>query len=272
MARIVMVVTAVAVVAGSMLMPPTSRPAGACIQAPSDFERDTRSAAFVALIDAIEVGSATNSLPPLPTPTATPTIAPLTTDTPAATATRTPRGAKTATPTETAMPTWTPVAVPRSPSLAGLGATLAIVELYAGEAATPVRIDVYGRSKYEQYLREQEALILNSNSCAGSRPVTYALGTRYVVFGNGANGVFATGVRVNVEGDDAVFGTGGLSMTEAAYHRYFEGLAATIEQGYARLTVERMPLATLARAIRAARRGTIVPPETGSAGLASGRW
>ena len=86
------------------------------------------------------------------------------------------------------------------------------------------------------------------------------------------SGGFVTNERVGVEGDDAVFGAGGFAMTEAAYHRYFEGLPARIEQGYARLIVERMPLATLARAIRAARRTEIAPPDTGSAGLAGGRW
>ncbi len=274
MARIAMVMTAVAVVVGSMLVV-SSHPAPSaygCSLAPSDFERDTQSAAFVALVDAVEVGTAANSLPPLPTPTARPIYAPPVTDTPVVTATRTPRGAKTATPTQTAVPTWTPVTMPTPESLAGIGAKLTIVTLYAGEAMSPIVIDASGRARFAQYLREREALLPIRTSCDGMHPLAYAAGARYVVFGNEANGAFATGVRINVEGDDAVFGTGGFSMTEAAYHRYFEGLAATIEQGYAQLTVERMPLATLARAIRAARRGVIVPPATGSAGLASGRW
>lgn len=273
MMRIVGAFTAMAIVIAGLLVVSSSpaRPAHACSIPPSDFERDTQSAAFVALVDAVEVGVATNALPPLPTTTASPTYAPPATDTPAAAATRTPRGAKTATSTETAVPTWTPVTMPTPESLAGIGATLEIVTLYAGEASSPIVIDMRGRTAYEYYLRQQEALIPNTNSCAGGRPVSYTRGARYVVYGHAVDGGFATDIRIPVEGDDAVFGTRGLAMTEAAYHRYFEGLPAEIEDGYARVTVDRMPLATLARAIRVARRGTIVPPETGSAGLASRR-
>ena len=98
------------------------------------------------------------------------------------------------------------------------------------------------------------------------------MGARYVVFGLIVNGGFTTQTRVSVEGDDAVFGSGGFAMTEIAYNRYFKGLPATIEEGSARLTVDRMPLAALVHAIKAVRRGVIAPPDTGSAGLASGRW
>ena len=39
--------------------------------------------------------------------------------------------------------------------LPGIGATLEIVTLYAGEATSPVAIDAYGRAAYARYLRER---------------------------------------------------------------------------------------------------------------------
>lgn len=273
MMRIVMAATAVAVAISSSLVLSSIPPQTAlsCTLAPYEFERDTQHAAFVALVEAVAVGSATNSLQPLPSPTASPTYAAPATDTPVASATRTPRGAKTATPTATATATWTPAATPTWGSLAGIGATLAIVTLYAGEVASPITIDAGGRASYERFLREREALLPARTSCDGMHPAPYAAGARYVVFGGGVDGAFSTYMPILVDGDDAVFGSGGLSMREASYHRYFEGLPAEIRDGAASLTVERMPLATLARAIVAARRGAIVLPETGSAGLARGR-
>lgn len=261
---------AVSSVLALRLVPPQM--AHACSAAPADFERDTQAAEFVALVDAVQVGGATNEQPRLPSPTPSPTYQPPITDTPPATATRTPRGVKTATPTETVPPTWTPVTAPTPELLTGIGATLEIVTLYAGQATSPVAIDAYGRAAYARYLREREALFPFRSSCEGIHPEAYQVGARYVVFGLNVNGGFTTQTRISVEGDDAVFGSGGFAMTEGAYHRYFDWLPVTIEDGYARLTVERMPLATLARAISAVRRGVIAPPDTGSAGLASGRW
>lgn len=273
MMRFVMAATAVAVAISSSLVLSSLTPPNAlsCSLAPYEFEQDTQHAAFVALVEAVAVGSGTNSLPPLPSPTASPTYAAPATDTPVASATRTPRGAKTATPTDTATATWTPVATPTWGSLAGIGATLAIVSLYAGEATSPISIDAAGRAYYERFLREREALLPSRSSCDGIHPAPYVEGARYVVFGFGFEGAFSTFMPIPVDGDDAIFGQGGLSMREGSYHRYFEGLPAEIRDGVAWLTVERMPLATLARAIVAARRGVIVPPETGSAGLARGR-
>lgn len=242
-----------------------------CSGVPADFERDTRAAAFVALVDAVQVGGAVNDQPRLPSPTPSPAYQALVTDTPLATATSRPRGVKTVAPSETVFPTWTPVTAPTPELLTGIGATLDIVALYAGEVRSPVTIDAYGRAVYERYLREREALFPFRSSCEGLHPEAYQTGERYVVFGLIVNGGFTTNTRISVDGDDAVFGAGGLAMTEAAYHRYFDGLPVKIEEGYARLTVERMPLSTLARAVGAARGRVIVPPETGSAGLASGR-
>ena len=270
--RVVTALLATALTLGGVtfaLLPPPET--AACLSPPSDFERDVKAAAFVALVEAIDVGGAANEQPRLATPTSSPTYAPSATDAPVSTATRTPRGGKTATATptltqEAQFPPPTPV------SLAGLGATLQVVTLYAGDVSSPIAIDASGRQSFGKYLREQEALIPNNSSCAGGRPVTYAQGTRYVVFGRGGGHDFATDMRLDVDGDEALISAGQIVVREGLYHRYFEGLSAQFQHGYASLDPGRVPLETLGGAVAGIRSSVIAPPDTGSAGLASGRW
>ncbi len=253
-----------------------ARPALACSLAPPTLEGDAAAADLLILADVVAVGGAENEQPPAATVTPTSTYVPDGSPTPTATPERRSTEARrTATPASsaTAAPIPTSTLYP-SPDLTGLRAELAVVEMYIGAAAARVTVDAEARARYERGLREVEARY-TTPICGPFSPMKYELGARYLVIASETAGEHTTVMRVRVEGADAVLvPNSGFYMKRTTYDRYFAGVDAELGDDYAFTRAERIPVATLVRAYRGLRSGEvpiIVPPNTGSAGLAAGR-
>jgi len=262
-----------------------STPAFACGIGPTYLDEEVRKGAVVALVEAISVGDAVNRAPTL-TPTATPS--PTATTTPAASPTRTPlaatRTALAKTPTEEPELT-APTSVATEPrptlspeSLAGIGASVRVVKPYAGATdGALLDVDALARSREEQAQRFVESTRLPP-PCPILTP-RYEAGARYlVVLDRETGGSLTTTRQLRLADDGTVAGP--IGMTLITYQRFFSDLPAITEApegsvpGFAYITTERIPLARVERMIRAVISHAdvrIVPPETGSGGLAAGR-
>lgn len=233
------------------------RPALAC-SGRVDVEQGAFDASVIVLADAIEVGDAINHAP-TPGPPSPPHAA--------------------------ASPAARPT--PEHFSLAGVGATLRIVQAYTTgvDISQPFFVDEQQRTNIERELREREAGGGLFSSCElGQFTSRFEQGVRYLVFardlGNGV-GLIASS-RLPIGGNDVVlvdplapFGSSPLAyVTATLYHRFFEGISADVDdaRGFAHITAERVPLSAVLRAVAYIRGDlSIAPPDTGSAGLANGR-
>jgi hypothetical protein len=243
-------------------------PAAACTGGVGPLEWLTSHAELIVLGEAIEVGDAVNRAP-----TATATQTPTATSTPS-------RGKTTA---KTASPTSTPSPFePRPFDLTGIGMTLRVERAYVGGASGSIAIDANVRSAVERGLQDIEAGRMYISDCALDAFVPrFSVGVRYLLFIVNAPEPYTAGVFI-VDGQDVVLddpalvraGNDQLYLSPETYQRFFAGLPASSRYaGELTLMAGRVPLARVLRAIAFLRGDpSIAPPETGSAGLASGRW
>ncbi len=245
--------------------------AEACTGGVGPLEWLTENSDLIVLGRAVEVGDAANHAPPA-TPTASRT------STPTATTGRSP-----GTPITSSSPTpiaTMPVIVP-SVDLAGIGMTLAVERAYVGGASANIAIDANVRSGIERELRDIEAGILRITDCRLDAFVArYHVGLRYLLFVAGEPDQYVAGVFI-VDGQDVVLddpelsraATDRLYMSLDTYQRFFSGVpTASRYAGEVTLATDRVPLFRVLRAVAFLRGDpSIAPPETGSAGLASGR-
>ena len=250
---------------------PPARPALACSIGPEMLDERVAEAQFIGLVEAVGVGGPEN-LAPTVTPMATPTSpAASATDT----ATRAPKQTALSTP---ASPPYTqPTPVPNADpfQLAGVSATLRVIERYVGTERDRLVVDDADRTNAERQWRVIEANPFPPRPCEpGLALARYERGARYIAFAadsqeRGMHTVLALSAR----GDQVDLS--GVMMHGETYRRYFDGVPAEFtERGDAYLTAPRITLATMRAAIIGMRGGDaprIVPPGTGSAGLASGR-
>lgn len=241
-----------------------------------------RQAVFVGVVDAVEVGDDVNRQPAL-TPSAT--ITTVGTQAPPESPTRASYldfSSPTSTP-ESPMPTATPT-VYTDLRLRGTGATLRVSQAISGSAPDDFSVDGEERAKFERILRQLEAASGAVSMCVFPPP-DYELGRSYLVivertFVGGRE--FNTMLRFRLDrnevmlGQATTFGHTYLSMSRSEYASYFPG-APTLadlpsELPYVYITAERVPLAQFVRFVQGVRGASIVTlPETGSAGLATGR-
>lgn len=123
-------------------------PAHACTGGMSPLEVLAQRADLIVLGEAVEVGDAVNHAPPA-TPTSTPTR------TPPVTPTRTVRATTSTTPAPTPRPSSAPF-TPIRLDLTGIGMTLALERVYAGEAGETLEVDAAIRASIERDLRSAE--------------------------------------------------------------------------------------------------------------------
>ena len=251
---------------------PSARPAFACSIGPEMLDERVAEAQFIGLVEAVGVGGPEN-LAPTVTPMATPTSpAAAATDT----ATRTPRQTALATP---ASPPYTqPTPVPNADpfQLAGVSATLRVIERYVGPERDGLVVDKADRANAERAWRVIEANPMTRPPCEPAIGLPrYERGARYIAMvADSPERGLHTALAMRVLGDE--LDLSGVMMHGDTYRRYFSGTPAEFtERGDAYLHAPRITLATMRAAIIGMRGGDaprIVPPETGSAGLASGRW
>jgi hypothetical protein len=257
----------VIILSGATLMPLLTRleyttPALACSIGPEMLDERVAEAQFIGLVEAVGVGGPENRAP---------------TVTPAASASATRIPLRTAMSTPVSPPYAQPTIPPNLDpfQLSGVGATLRVVEQYIGVARDALVVDDADRANAERQWRIIEANPFPPRPCEPGIGLTrYDRGARYIALAadspeRGLHTVLALLVR----GDEVDLS--GVMMHGETYRRYFSGVPAEFsERGDAYLTAPRVPLATLSAAIIGMRGGgtpRIVPPATGSAGLASGR-
>lgn len=244
----------------------TAPPAQACIGGVGPLEWLTQHAELIVLGEASEVGDATNHAPP-----ATATLSPTATVTPSPGA-----------PTASSAPRVSPVPfTPRTFDLTGIGMTLTVKRVYAGQARATVRIDAGSRAGIEIALRGEEAgRPYYGGTCSlGDFQPRYRQGQQYLVFAKNAPDWYAAGVFV-VDGDaivkDALLesaNNGFINSSLETYDRFFAGIPASpYVTNSVYLVAERVPLSRVLRAVAFLRGDpSIAPPETGNAGLAASR-
>ncbi len=253
-------------------------PAQACVGGVDPLEWLAQRADLIVLGEAVAVGDAVNHTAPA-TPTSTPTR------TPPVTPTRTARATTSRTPAPTPRPSSTPF-TPTRFDLTGVGMTLAIERVYAGEAGETLDVDAATRAALERTLRNEEAGIrYYGGSCGlGAFTLRYRAGQHYLIFAEHPDGwpeaLHAAGVFA-VDGNDLrlhdpLLGAGNngfLHMSPATYDRFFAGApAATYGTDTVYLTADSVPLWRVLRAVAFLRGDpSIAPPDTGSAGLAGSR-
>jgi hypothetical protein len=253
-------------------------PAHACTGGVSPLEWLTQRADLIVLGEAVAVGDAVNRAPTL-TPTSSPT------QTPPVTPTRTARARTSTTPAPTPRPSSTPF-TPTRFHLTGIGMTLAVERVYAGESGEMLDVDVDTRSALERALRNEEAGIrYYGGTCSlGAFVPRYRLGQRYLAFAERPEGwpeaLYAAGVFA-VDGNDLWLddplleagNNGFLHMLPETYNRFFAGVpAVTYGTDSVYLTADRVPFWRVLRAVAFLRGDpSIAPPDTGSAGLAASR-
>lgn len=240
----------------------SAHPALACSLGPEMLDERVAEAQFIGLVEAAGVGGPENRAP---------TVTPIA----SASATRIPLRTVVSTPVS---PPYAQPAIPPNLDpfqLSGVGATLRFVEQYVGVTRDALVVDDTNRANAERAWRIIEANPFPPQPCEPGMGLTrYDRGARYValVADSPERGVH-TVLALSVHGDEAELS--GVMMHGETYRRYFNGVPAEFtERGDAYLTAPRVPLATLRAAIIGMRDGgaaRIVPPETGSAGLASER-
>ena len=273
-------VVIVVVLSGAILVidRPPARPVQACTGGGSGLEDAAVRARYIVLGDAVEVGDAMNRAPTI-APTATPTItATVRAGTPVPTPPSPPQGD---------YPPFPAYSTPEGFTLAGFGVTIGVVRGYVGARSEPqglLYVDQEVRASIEREIREFETGRGISDCELGRFTFKFEQGARYLVFatdeepGYGLVALF----RLRVVGNDvllneplaAPYGSAGLYVSPRTYQRFFAGVAAEVggEITIVRITAERLPLAAVLRAVAYIRGDpSIAPPDTGSAGLASGR-
>ncbi len=257
----------VALVVLALWLPSGAPPAAACTGGVPPLEWLTSHGELIVLGEAIEVGDGLNRAP-----TATATQTPTVTSTPR-------RGTSSATPTS---PAATPSTFePRPFDLTGIGMTLRVERVYVGQVGSTVPVDWTGRSWYEKTLRDEEAgkPYYGGTCTLGMFQPRYRAGQRYLLFAQGNQEWHASG-SFAVDGDaivgDSLLGganNGFVYMSPGTYEKFFRGVQSrSYLPDRVDLTAERIPLSLVMRAVAYLRGdASIAPPETGSAGLASGR-
>jgi hypothetical protein len=255
------------IMSGATLMPLFTRaeyptPALACSIGPEMLDERVAEAQFIGLVEAVGVGGPENRAP-----TVTPIASASATGTPSRTVVSTP-----------VSPPWAQPTIPPNLDpfqLSGVGATLRVVEQYVGVARDALVVDDAGRANAERAWRVIEANPLPPPPCEPGIGLTrYDRGASYITLAADSpeRGVH-TVLALSVHGDEVDLS--GVMMHGDTYRRYFNGVPAEFsERGDAYLTAPRVPLATLRAAIigmRGSDAPRIVPPETGSAGLAAER-
>jgi hypothetical protein len=259
--------------------PPAARPVLACTGGGSGLEDAAVRARYIVLGDAVEVGGAMNRAPTI-APTATPTVtATVRAGTPVPTPPSPPQGN---------YPRQPAYSTPEGFTLAGFGVTIRTVRAYAGtlpEPQAPQHIDKEVRASIEREIREFEAGRGIGDCELGRFTFKFEQGARYLVFATDEEPEFGLLAifRLRVVGNDVLlhdplattYDPGGIYLSAPIYHRFFAGVGAEMVGGdndIVRITAERVPLAAVLRAIAYVRGDpSIAPPDTGSAGLASGR-
>jgi hypothetical protein len=265
--------------AGSLVMGSLQREvrtARACTPGPPFGVETAATADAIALVEAVRVGTAENRAP---------TVAP--TSTPSASATATERSSITATPSVSPSPSPTPfeTAEPYHFDLTGHGATLRVIRMYAGDLPKLFEDGVEARAWMEQEIRHREAYrgppIIFSDCPIEWSTHQWQAGAQYLIFTRRSELFSGVMLRYRVEdGDLVLVGYGrddprwymeAIGMQEPVYRRFFGGVPADIENGYAILTATRLPAAMLLRAVAGLRGDpSIIPPETGNAGIKTG--
>ena len=193
-----------------------------------------------------------------------------------ATATRDPKRPVVVTPVSPTYAQPTPVPNADPFQLTGVGAILRIVERYVGTERDRLVVGDVDRANAERQWRVIEANPLTFPPCEpGLALARYERGARYIALtGDSPERGLHTVLAMRVLGDE--LGLSGVMMHGDTYRRYFSGVPAEFtERGDAYLSAPRITLATMRAAIIGMRGGDaprIVPPGTGSAGLAGGRW
>ncbi len=251
----------------------TPEPAFACTGGPGPFEEFAANAGAIVIAEAVTVGGPENTAP-----TATPT--PMTSSTPE--------------------PFPSPAGTPQTINLAGIGATLRVIQTVAGDPPASIDVDAGSRQQIEENIRRQEAnpnLIL---PCPLDFLVQrYVQGQTYFLVLNFEDWQgWYTFVQWEIDGSDV--STGGVNYEEdrlalvvsrPVLAAYFPGLAATAagaaEGAEANWVIEqrRVPVEMLVAAVQGVRSGAVstaeseqpatprsgggifTPPDTGDAGL-----
>lgn len=277
-------IAAVCAVVGMLVLPaairPGARPAIACTGGLT-LGYAAQRVSVIAVGQAIAVGDDLNRAPTItPYPTVTPT-APTRAPWPA-TPPATPQS-----PPVRVLPQRSPFPTPTGFSLAGYGVTLRVERLYAGNVLEAsgservLRIDYETRASIERDLRGIDSLTRISTCGLAAFVPKYVADARYLIFAGSLEfpqSGLSTHYRLRLEGDSAVMDDPAdafanqfpISLTAVQYHRYFEGVAAEVNEAanFAQITAPRVPLRAVLR-LAGEIRGTplITPPDTGSAGL-----
>ncbi len=259
-----MALAAIAVVAGAR--PPSARPVLACTGGGyGSIETLATGSQFIVVANVVSVGDNVNRAAPNTstfTPTTTSTVAP-----------------RTSSPTPPSPPhAPSPGYTPEPFDLTGFGATLSVVQSYSGETPRQLDVDEISRGEVELAVREREAGVFTD--CEPDHfAYHYSLGAQYLVFAAEHPELgLHTIVRYEISGTDLILwggGAAGLTMTANTHARFFAGIPFEGFTGSTtgQITAERVPLASVLRAVTFLRDdASIAPPDTGSAGLASGRW
>lgn len=268
----------IAVAAIVIARAPDPRTALACTGGGSGLEDAARRARIIVLGDAVDVGDAVNRAPavaPTSTPTGTPTLH---------------AGTPAATPPSPPMATGQPFpryATPDGFTLAGFGVTLRVINAYTSALPRPqslLQVDDELRASIEREIRQLETGRGLTDCELGRFSFKFEQDIRYLVFATDDEPGFGllTIFRLRVVGNEVfvsdplatTYDPTGLYVSAAIYHRFFEGVAAEVggENDIARITADRVPLSAVLRAVAYLRHdASIAPPDTGSAGLASGR-
>lgn len=227
----------------------------------------------IVLADAIEVGDEVVRAPTVvtftPSPTFTPEPGVETTATPNI-ATQIVQGRVSPTP----VPTYGPEAF--GLDLRGIGATLDVIEVYHGSAASPLRLGEVERARVETYIRYLQSNPIAIAPCSPDLGVwRFEQGVRYLALieTDDYSGTHATHLS-EVVGDVIPVGQDRhFYVNTGIYERYFSALSSdttNLSEGYTRIT-EDIPLPMMLSAIDSIRSGepppVIKPPSTGSAGL-----
>jgi hypothetical protein len=233
--------------------------AQACTGGLWDFQSASAEAQLIFIGDVIEAGDGVNREPTL---------------TPVPTATRSPYS--------------TPVSPPVSRptfdiqvDLNGIGELFDVQREIVGHPGAPFALDGEIRRGIEREIRYINATGGFSDCEIDRGTFRYIPGARYLVFAGQPPGVEFTLTlqRLHVVGADVVFDEPGSSyapfvVSRELYDAAFRGIASQPygESPVLEITADRVPLTTVLRAVAYIRGDpSIAPPDTGSAGLASGR-
>ncbi len=258
----------VVIIGATTLVPRHSPAAIACTGGGPGGLEEVAQLPLIFIAQASSVGDGLNRAP-----TATPTN----TETATATATGTPWASV---PTPVSPPFLPPTPPPYiGPDLTGVGADLVVERVYVGALPAQIRVDEQARIDLEQQVREMETALGISDCTADRFVARYVPGRRYLVFATQpAPGDIETAAIFPIEGDRLVLHDPLLAQTyldellmgAETYRLYFSGIE-TYEGQYG-IAAPDVPLSSVLGAVAFLRGDpSIAPPDTGSAGLASGR-